>query len=182
MYNQAMELKVYVAGKISKESVFGTHYWRDAFCTDLQKLIGETVINLDPTNSNLGVDLDQSESKLVFGRDCYLISQADVVIVNLTNDISVGGSQEMLIAKYFNKFLIGIAPTGGKFRPSTKELFGKTYHNYVDPFVASTCDVVVEDLPEAAKALKTMLYIKNSKVKTLKIIDDSINFYLKKTS
>lgn len=30
-------MKLYVAGKISKNSVFGTHDWRDAFCVNLNR-------------------------------------------------------------------------------------------------------------------------------------------------
>jgi len=90
-------VKVYVAGKISKDSVFGTHDWRVNFCYELEKVSELKLKNLDPTKTGT----DQSDSLLVFGADCYLISQSNVVIVYLSDDISIGGSQEILIAKYF---------------------------------------------------------------------------------
>lgn len=41
-------LKIYVAGKVSKESVFGTHYWRDGFVKKLEELSGVKLVSLDP--------------------------------------------------------------------------------------------------------------------------------------
>ncbi|MFH1433316.1 MAG: hypothetical protein ABIG32_00265, partial [Candidatus Uhrbacteria bacterium] len=120
-------LKVYIAGKVSKNSVFGTSHWRDAFCEELEKKTGLKNINLDPTRTGISKVLDEKDYQAVVGRDCFLIKNADVVIVNLTDDISVGGSQEMLIAKYYEKPLIGIAPVGGKFRKPEKEIYGNTY-------------------------------------------------------
>jgi hypothetical protein len=67
------KMKVYVAGKISKNSIFGTHDWRDNFCAELEKLSGIKLDNLDPTKTGT----DQSDSTLVFGADSFLISQSD---------------------------------------------------------------------------------------------------------
>ena len=146
------KLHIYIAGKVSKDSVFGTHFWRDEFCNVLQKLSGKDMINLDPTKT----DVDQSNIDQVFGADAYMISQADAVIVYLSDDISIGGSQEILIAKYFNKPVIGLAPLGGKFNGSSKEYFGKTVHNYRDAFVFTTCDIVCSDIEEVADALRVL--------------------------
>lgn len=145
-------MKLYVAGKVSKESVFGTHHWRDEFCAKLEELSGITLENIDPTK----LEGDQGNYKLVFAECCRMIKQADCMIVYLSDDISIGGSQEILIAKYFNKPVIGLAPLGGKFNGSTKQYFGQTVENYQDPFVFSTCDVVVTTVEEAAEALKTI--------------------------
>lgn len=140
---------VYVAGKVSKDSVFGTHHWRDEFCETVEKLSGRTIANLDPLKS----DIQHGEPQDVFRADVELIKQCDVLVVYLSDDISVGGSQEILIAKYFGKPVIGLAPKGGKFNGSTKQMLGKTIHNYKDPFVFSTCDVVVEDIEQLAEVV-----------------------------
>jgi hypothetical protein len=163
-------LTVYVAGKISKNSVFGTHYWRDDFCKELTRLSGIEIQNLDPTM----VDISQADPDQVFGADCYLISTSDVLIVYLSDDISVGGSQEILIAKYFKIPVIGLAPFGGKFNGSTKEMFGKVIKNYKDPFVFATCDVVCKDLEHVASVLKD---IKKIKPKTIDIIPELAKKY-----
>jgi predicted house-cleaning noncanonical NTP pyrophosphatase (MazG superfamily) len=160
-------LKIYVAGKVRKESVFGTHHWREGFVAELEKLSGLKLENLDPTKNGI----DQSSPEEVFGADCYMISQADVVVVYLTDDISVGGSQEILIAKYFKKPVIGLAPIGGKFNGATREYFGKIIEDYKDPFVFSTCDKVCEDIGQVAEALKNLDKITP---KDLSIIDKAI--------
>jgi hypothetical protein len=113
-------IKVYVAGKISKDSVFGTHNWRDTFCEELEKLSGLAITKYSPVD----LTVDQNNAELVFGRDSYLISKSDVMIVYLSDDISIGGSQEILIAKYFKIPVIGLAKHGGKFNGSDKEYFG----------------------------------------------------------
>lgn len=160
-------LKVYIAGKVSKESIFGTHDWRDEFCRVLEKLSKVKLVNIDPTKS----EVDQMNPQAVFGADALMISRADVVIVYLSDDISVGGSQEMLIAKYFKKPLIGLAPFGGKFNGSTKEYFNKIVENYQDPFVFSTCDIVCKDIEEVAKALRN---VTTMKPKSIELIDDLV--------
>jgi len=165
--------KIYVAGKISKDSVFGTHDWRDNFCSELEKLSGLTIENLDPTKSSI----DQNDAKLVFGRDSYLISQSDVLVVYLSDDISIGGSQEMLIAKYYKVPVIGLARHGGKFNGANKEYFGRVVKNYKDPFVFTSCDVVCKTIEEVADALKSLQHIKP---KSLDIIPKSVAYYLSK--
>lgn len=156
-------LKVYVAGKVAKESVFGTHYWRDGFCDALSELSGIKLINLDPT----AAPVDQNTPEKVFGTDAAMIKKADVLIAYLSDDISVGCSQEILIAKYFGKPVIALAPHGGKFNGASREYFGKVIHGYKDPFVFTTCDVVCSDVEALAKAIKT---IDTIKPKTIDII------------
>lgn len=169
-----MLMKVYVAGKISKNSVFGTHDWRDGFCAELEKLSDVRIENLDPTKTGT----DQADSKLVFGADSYLISQSDVLIVYLSDDISIGGSQEILIAKYYKIPVIGLAPHGGKFNGADKEYFGKIVKNYHDPFVFTTCDVVCKTIEEVAETLPKVGEIKP---KGLEVIPDAVEYYLQQT-
>ncbi len=174
-----IKIKVYVAGKVSPNSVFGTHDWRDGFCKELSEKSGFEILNLDPVKLEMDFNFDHKDSKMIVGKDCFLIKDSDIVIVNLTDDISVGGSQEMLIAKYYKKPLIGIAPRGGKFNKDEKEILGKKYKDYTDPFVAVSCDRVVENIDECAKALKD--YFGNPKIKTIEILDEALEYYQKKT-
>lgn len=150
------KIKVYVAGKVSKESVFGTHYWRDRFIKELEKLSGLKLINLDPSKK----EVDQNFHEDAFGADVYMISKSDVVIVYLSDDISVGGSQEILVAQYFKKPVIGLAPLGGKFNMFNKEIFGQKIEHYKHPFVYGTCDVVCEDIKSVANTLQKLDQIK----------------------
>jgi len=164
---------MYVAGKISKDSVFGTHDWRDNFCAELEKLSGLAIQNLDPTKTNT----DQADSLLVFGADCHLISQCDVLVVYLSDDISIGGSQEILIAKYYKIPVIGLARHGGKFNGADKEYFGKLVKNYKDPFVFTTCDVVCKTVAGVAGSLQRLDEIKP---KSLEVIPQAVDYYLSK--
>lgn len=106
--------------------------------------------NLDPLKDEAGL----TEPKQIFAKDCRLIKQADTFIVYLSDDISVGGSQEILIARYLKKPVIGYAPFGGKFNGCRKEMLGTVIENYQDPFVFSTCDVVCGTLEEVADTLQ----------------------------
>lgn len=163
-------MKLYIAGKVSKESVFGTHHWRDNFVGELEKLSGLELSHLDP----LAYEPKRYDPQAVFDKDCWLIGQVDCVIVYLSDDISVGGSQEMLIAKYLKKPLIGLAPLGGKFNDPEKVFMGQMIKEYVDPFVYATCDVVCKDAAEVARALKN---VKNIQPKTISIIDKGIKSF-----
>lgn len=170
-------MKLYIAGKVSPNSVFGRHDWRDGFCEQLRERTGLEITNLDPTKSSDDFDLDEANSMLIFGRDCFMIAAADVVIVNLTDDISVGGSQEMLIAKYFHKPLVGIAPKGGKFFQAEKVIQGKTYKDYRDPFVAVTCDVLVEDIEGVAEFLKKFVVEPDMAAKDITLLEQAKKYY-----
>ncbi|MCA9497327.1 MAG: hypothetical protein KC589_10380 [Nanoarchaeota archaeon] len=174
-----VEIKIYIAGKVSPNSVFGTHDWRDSFCEKLSEQIGIKIFNLDPTKAYKDFNLDENNSKLIFGRDCFMIKTADIVIVNLTDDISVGGSQEMLIAKYFSKPLIGIAPKGGKFNKEKTKFIGKEYENWIHPFVNIPCDIIVEDITEAETFIKQYITKQQKEIKNISIIDNSIEYYKK---
>lgn len=173
------KLKIYLAGKVSPNSVLGRHDWRDEFCAKLTELSDFDIINLDPTKSHDDFNLDENNSMLMLGRDCFMIKSADLVIVNLTDDISVGGSQEMLIAKYYGKPLIGIAPKEGKFFKSEKEILGKTYKNWIHPFVSVPCDAVVEDIKDAADFIRNFFSKPGNSVKDITILDEALKYYLK---
>lgn len=165
------QIKVYIAGKVSPGSSMGTSFWRDDFCRRLEEKSGFNIVNLDPTSQKV-LPFD---SQMVFGRDSFMIKESDLVIVNLTDDISVGGSQEMLIAKYFSKPLIGIAKEGGKFVNKNFNDFGRIV-DFVHPFVFSTCDAIVNDEDEAAEWIKN--HFGRQKPKGIECIDDSIKYYL----
>lgn len=159
-------LKIYVAGKMSKHSHFDSHYWRDDFLQQLAKLTGLRFISFDPTSTTK----DYTFPELVFGSDVHMISQIDVLVAYLSDDFSVGGSQEILIAKYYKKPVIALAPFGGIFHTKNKEVTGQIIEDFKHPFVYSTCDVVCETVGEVAEALKNLDKIKP---KTLKLIDDA---------
>lgn len=161
-----MATQLYIAGKISKESSFGKHHWRDEFCAKLQELNGMQLTHLDPLADEKGIQT----SRDIFKKDCELIAKCDVFVIFLSNDISVGGSQEILVARYFNKPVIAYAPYGGKFNNATREMFGKVVTDYKDPFVFSTCNKVCGTIEEVAEELKSYKSIQ------LESLDELLNF------
>jgi len=146
-------MKIYIAGKVKKDSSFGTHYWRDAFTEKLSSISGLDIQCIDP----LGDESENDSPQEIFAKDCRLIRECDVFVVYLSDDISVGGSQEMLIARYFRKPVFGLAPLGGKFNGATREMYGKLITDYKDPFVFATCDVVCDTIETLAEELKKPL-------------------------
>lgn len=166
-------LKVYVAGKMSGHSHFSSYAWRDDFLKEISNLSGLKFISYDPTKASK----DYSDPEMVFGSDIHMISQVDVVIVYLSDDISVGGSQEILIAKYLKKPVIALAPRGGKFNGSAKEVANQMIEDYKHPFVYSTCDVVCDDIQSVAEALKNL---DNITPKTIKIIEQANDKFSKR--
>lgn len=149
-------MKIYIAGKMTKHSHFASYTWRDDFLKEINKITGIEFISYDPTRASK----DYTDAEMVFGSYVHMISQVDVLVVYLSDDISVGGSQEILIAKYFNKPVIGLAPKGGKFDGGDKEVAGVLIKDYKHPFVFTTCDVVCSNVREIADALKNLDKIK----------------------
>lgn len=144
-------------------------------CEQLSELSGVRIINLDPAASPETVG-QEHHTQFIFGRDCWLIQSADVVLVYLTDDISVGGSQEMVIAKYLHKPLLALAPKEGKFSKSTKDIQGQIYTNWIHPFVAVPSDWIVETVEQAAQVLAN--FTPRKEVKGIDVIDSAIEYYL----
>lgn len=158
-------LKVYVAGKMSKSPAFTTYKWRNEFLKQLSELGDTKFISLDPTNAKK----DYKKPHLVFASDVHMIADSDLVIVYLTDDISVGGSQEILIAKHYGKPVLALAPRGGKFNKANYQIGDEVIEDYIHPFVYATCDVIASDINELAEAVKK---IEKIKPKTLHLIDE----------
>lgn len=169
-------VRIYFSGKIHPTPV-----WRDEVCRLLENKSGCKIIALDPTKFENGFDLDHQNAMLLVGRNSYMIQQADFVFVNLSDDISVGGSQEMLIAKHFGVPLIGLAPKEGRFNKSTETIVGRTYHNFIHPYVKLSCDMIAETIEEAAEYI--VRYLKQPvPPKNLGIIDQATSYYKKQHS
>lgn len=160
-------LHLYIAGKVSKNSQFGKHHWRESFCADLAQRSSLNLRNIDPLKNLQGHETPSQ----IFKQCVKQINNADVVVVYFSDDISVGGSQEVLIAKYLNKPVIGYAPLGGKFNGCEREMFGRVIKDFKDPFVFATCDVVCGTLDEVATSLRSL---KSMTIKNLSLINEAL--------
>ncbi|MEK6962993.1 MAG: hypothetical protein AABX70_01105 [Nanoarchaeota archaeon] len=166
-------VKIYFSGKIHP-----TPLWREDVCKTLESKSGCKILALDPTKFEPGFDLNHQNAMLLVGRNSYMIQQADFVFVNLTDDISVGGSQEMLIAKHFGIPLIGLAPKEGKFNKSKEVVVGRMYTDFIHPYVKLSCDAIAETVEEVAEFIVS--YLKEPKPsKNMGIIDQALVYYQK---
>lgn len=170
------KIRLYIAGKVDPNSSFGTSHWRDAVCRELAAKTGLQITHLDPTAES-SLEINQNDPLLIVGRNSHLQQAADIILVYLSDDISVGGSQEMLIAKYLKKPLIGLAPRGGKFNQKERKLFGRIWENYKDPYVAVSCDKVAETLDEVADYLKDYVAGLTGGVKNMDAIREAMDYY-----
>ncbi len=171
--NTKHKLRVYFAGKMSKAEGFSAATWRNELSAVISKKSRFQSVNLDFLDGSHAA-ISENDPKLIFGRDAYLIRSSDVVIVNLSDDISVGGSVEMMLAKLYHRPLIGIARPNGKFVSPEKDLLGRSVRSYVNPFVSATCDWLVHD-PSQLPSIIDQLF--TAPVKTSHIVPGSAKWY-----
>jgi len=125
-------------------------------------------------------DLDESDFLLIFGHDCKHIKNCDIVVVDARENIGTGTAQEILIAKYFSKPVITILPKNSYQRRANFEINGKVVNDWIHPFVHSTSDTIIEDYKQLAEWIRKYSERK-LKVKDIRIIDKSIEYYESKT-
>lgn len=166
-------MKVYLAGKIAKgEGTKDLTDWRIIFAEVLHA-IGDVEV-LSPENSSL----DEGSPVLVFGHDCSLVQECDVLIVNASTKLGVGTSQEMIIAKYLGKPVITVLPKNTHHRRSNFLINGINIEDWIHPFIFSTSDLIVEKVEDSLKWLQEYkIFPKGKTIKTLEIIDKSIRQY-----
>lgn len=171
-------VKIYFSGKITSQSSHAPSNWRERFCQELAAR-GLEIVKLDPLEHDPDFKLNYDDERLTVGRNSFMIQNADFVLVNLTDDISVGGSQEMLMAKYYDKPLIGLAPKGGKFNQGREEINGHVFTSYTHPYVKLACDCLASTLEEAAEYIKNQL-LKQTPPKTIHILNEALQYYKEK--
>jgi hypothetical protein len=167
-------MNIYLAGKVPKGDEIGNSIdWR----IDLSKKFSEleSVKFLSPEDPQL----NESFPILVFGHDCNLIKEADLLIVNAPSKLGVGTSQEMIVAKYYKKPVVTILPKDTHHRRSNLKMHSFIVKDWIHPFIYATSDIVVENIDEAVEWVRE--YIKSYSSKTIKgieIIEIAINEYL----
>lgn len=173
LHDTKQRLRIYFAGKMGKAMGFEGVDWRRELTAVISGSSRFRAVNLDFLDGNHAV-IDENDPKLIFGRDAYLIRSADVVIVALSDDISVGGSVEMMLAKLYQRPLVGIARPNGKFVNPERDILGRRVTGYINPFVAASCDWLVHD-PAQLPTVIDELHAKP--VKTHGIVSDAASWY-----
>lgn len=174
-----MPLKIYLAGSIPKGDKARENFinWRDQY-----KKVLSSINNIEFLNPD-GIR-DESDAMEVFGHDINMIKNSDVVIINaekkIGRGIGVGTSQEMVIAKYFSLPVITVIPKNTHHRRSNIVFHGKEIEDWIHPFIETFSDLIVEKVNDCIDWIKKYRNSPNNyKIKDIKIIDESIEYFLK---
>jgi hypothetical protein len=135
------KLKIYLAGKIPKGAEIGkTKDWRQQYIDQISR--DGSFEFLSPENPLL----DESQPLIVFGHDCYLVRECDILVVHAPSKLGVGSAQEMVIAKYFGKHVYTVLPRNSHHRRSNFQMHGVVVADWIHPFVFAFSDRIFEDV------------------------------------
>ena len=161
---------IYLAGKVPKGKKEHEDFvdWREEF----KGILGEGVKYLDPNQFQLA----DIPCEKFFGRDCFMIKNCDLVLVDARAKIGAGTAQEILIAKYFKIPVVSVVPDNSHYRRIT--FYKGSEKEYRHPFVFSTSDLMPKSFEEAADWIKGFVSGENKiEVKDISIIDTEIEDY-----
>lgn len=145
-------ISIYLAGNIQKghESESGL-FWAEEHIQLLNKLVAPIkIIFLNPA---LRTD-DLSDQLSVFGRDMTQVFVSDIVMVDARERRGLGVGAEMMWAKMHSIPVITWAPTNSHYRKQEVALLGQKVPNWCHPFVESLSDFIVENMQQAAEAIR----------------------------
>lgn len=168
-------IKVYLAGKVAKGDEIGTiEDWRKRYADALDGYDDEELVFLDPEDSGL----DESDSLAIVGHDCSQIKECNLVIVNAEKKLGVGTAQEMIVAKYFNKYVVSLIPDSTHYCRRNLNMHGNIIDKWIHPFMNTLSDLVVEDLDELREKLPFAIQaLKSGEFKGISIIDEACEYY-----
>ena len=167
-------MKIYLAGKVPKQD--------NEFCEDWRAVYKEYILNttfdkekIEFTNP-MDKNLDESNFEMVYGHDCSLIKNCDLVLVNAEDKTGIGTSQEILIAKYYKKYVVTVIPENTNYCRKNITLMGRFIEKWIHPFAYTSSDLIIEDIK---KLDMEYIYeqIKNNNIKDISIIDEACKLY-----
>ena len=91
-----------------------------------------------------------------FGRDVHMIYLSDAIIVEAQEKLWIWTAQEMLIAKYYRKPTIVIAPENSHHNKFITTPSNNHFH-FIHPFLLNSADVIVPDQEAAIEVLTNHL-------------------------
>ena len=163
----------YLAGKVPKGDEIGRIAdWRQSYIKALSTVANfEFLSPDDPT-------LDESQPEQIFGHDCYLVTQCDVLVVNAASKLGVGTSQEMVLAKHYGKHVFTVLPRDSHHRRTDLQMHGYSVPDWIHPFVYCMSDAIFENLGElCAHVSEGGTEVLGSPPKTLAYVDGAIERY-----
>ena len=169
-------LRVYLAGKIPKgNEIDGCEDWRAVWAREISRFGAfEFLTPEDPS-------LDESQPEVIFGHDCWLVQNCDVVVVNAGCRLGAGTSQEMVIAKHFSKPVYTVLPPESPHRRANLNMHGRVIDDWMHPFVFCTSDEVFDDIETLGRFIGSAgSWRLNGK--SMQVVDDAIRTYLQWSS
>jgi nucleoside 2-deoxyribosyltransferase len=166
--------RIYLAGKVPKGAEIGTaEDWRSRYIQKLSEFGEfEFLSPEDPT-------LDERYPRQIFGHDCYLVRECDILIINAGSKLGAGTAQEMVIAKYFQKYVLTVLPRDSHHRRSNLDMHGILVEDWIHPFVHETSDGIAAELDELGRwLLHGCAGLYRNPPKNLKVVDEAIGAYL----
>jgi len=165
--------KIYLAGKVAKGAEIGnTKDWRQEYIDQLSESGSfEFLSPEDPL-------LDESQPLLVFGHDCYLVRKCDILLVDASAKLGVGSAQEMVIAKYFGKYVYTVLPTDTHHRRSNLQMYDFVVADWIHPFVFAFSDRIFKSVTELSQFFSEKgQSLLSEPLMRLERIEESVNQY-----
>ncbi len=169
-------MKVYLAGSVKKgdkdnRPILG---WREKYKEKLNKVKGLKFLDPSSMSEHAG------DPFFIFGGDCSMIKNSDLILVCAENKLGIGTSQEILVAKYFKKPTISVVPKQSHHKRYNISFDGKLIKEWIHPFIFSTSDLIVEKVEDAIPWIQEYMQNPNSKkIRGISIIDEGIENFEK---
>jgi len=165
-----------MAGKVAKgEEIGKIKDWRQYYVEKLSPLGNFKFVS--PENP----DTDETKPFEVFGYACHLIKESDMVLVDASQKLGVGTSQEMLVAKHFNKRVATILPPNTPHRRTNLQMYEREVKDWIHPFIYSTSDHIFSNSEEVKEFFSNISEHLKIAPKNISVIDSAIESYLKLT-
>jgi hypothetical protein len=169
------KIGIYLAGSIKKGHENPQEsFWTEEDITFLRNSFKEyEVIFLNPAfrMDNL------SDNHSVFGRDMTQVFCSHVVLVDARDRRGLGVGAEMMWAKINHIPVVTWAPENTHYNKTKATVLDIEIENFIHPFVYSLSDKIVSTLDEAALWIEKMLSDPSIKIKGIKHIQGSMEYY-----
>jgi hypothetical protein len=169
-------MRIYLAGKVAKGNEIGrVRDWRSEYISKLSCFKEVEFISPEAPH------LDESKPLEIFGHDCYLIRTSDITIIDASTKLGVGTAQEMVIAKYFGKYVFSILPKDTHHRRSNLQMYDVLVEDWIHPFIFAMSDGVYESIDELITHIEADGKLAPPfPAKQISIIDQAIAAYTRK--
>lgn len=168
-------LIVYCSGSIPKTGEIQGLIWSDVERNDVRN--GAAPIELDFLNPNDPVD-NLNDALVLFGRDIYHVSSADVVVIDARDRCGIGVGVELLASRFLETPAVVVAPDNSYYRRDLLEYRRGLAHNYIHPHVFALADVIVDDFVQAGEWIRDSLSL--TRPKSLDVLQNSIGAYVQR--